>query len=303
MIGQDLIDPVEEGVEEFGIVLQPSGMEVQSEWGTILIVMTIEIVIQEVVELITGQNVRAGVDHSTARQILIVGRILTTIQLVHDHLPDGMRACGAALQVAVATMWHAEVHGVGPEWRIRQRCRDGGVIQEGLLLHHGELIVASDTQVGSTHTHNRVIRNIRIFLNNDPHAGHFLSPIVDGRVRPEAFLIVVRDRVHGNLVTLARSLLHGRIVGVLVREEIGRLDVATIGILASLEDLLVQLDVVVVDGVIERDGDHHGHILGGQIAGNGGAILRAETIGQHAHGRITGWSAVGIVVNVCKEME
>lgn len=59
VIGQDLIDPVEEGIQEFGIVLQPSRMEVQTQWCTILIVMTIEIVIEEVVELITGQNVRA----------------------------------------------------------------------------------------------------------------------------------------------------------------------------------------------------------------------------------------------------
>lgn len=303
MIGQDLIDPVEEGVKELGIVLQPGGVEVQTQWGAILIVMAIEVVIQEVVELITGQNVRAGVNHSAARQVLIIGRILTTIQFVHDHLPDSMRARGAALQVAVAAMGHAEVHGVGPQWGVRQGRRDGGVIEEGLLLHHGELIVATHTQVRSTHTHNRIVCNVRILLNDDPHASHLLGPVINGGVRPETFLIVVRDRVHGNLVTLARSLLHGGVVGVLVGEEVGGLDVAAVGVLATLEDLLVQLNVVVVDGIIERDGDHHGHILGGQIAGNRGAVLRAEAVGQHAHSGIAGWSTVGIVVNVCKREE
>lgn len=114
VIGQDLIDPVQEGIEEFGIVLQPGSMEVQTQWSTILIVMPIEIMIQEVVELIAGQDVGARVDHSTAGQVLVVGGILATIQFVHDHLPDGVRASWTALQIAVASVWHTEVHGVWP---------------------------------------------------------------------------------------------------------------------------------------------------------------------------------------------
>lgn len=35
VIGQDLIDPVQEGVEEFGIVLEPCSVEVEAEWGAI----------------------------------------------------------------------------------------------------------------------------------------------------------------------------------------------------------------------------------------------------------------------------
>lgn len=57
VIGQDLIDPVEECVQELGIVLQPGGMEVQTKRCTILIVMAIEIVIQEIVELIASQDI------------------------------------------------------------------------------------------------------------------------------------------------------------------------------------------------------------------------------------------------------
>lgn len=273
MIGQNLIDPVEEGVEELGIVLQPGSMEIQAEWSTILIVMAIEIVIQEIVELIASQNVRAGVDHSAARQIFIIGRILTTIQLIHHHLPHGMGSGGATLQIAVTAMGHTEVHGIGPQWRIGQGRGDGRVIEERLLLHHGELIVAAHAQIRCTHTHNRIVRNVGVFLNNDSHASHFLGPVIDCGIRPEALLVIVGDRVHGDLMALARSLLDCRVVGVLVGDEVGGLDVAAVGILAALEHLFVELNVVVVDGIVERDRDHHGHILGRQIAGNRGAIF------------------------------
>lgn len=48
-----------------------------------------------------------------------------------------------------------------------------------------------------------------------------------------------------------------------MRYEEGRLDVTTIWILAfAIENFLVQLDVVVVDGIIECDSDHHRYILG-----------------------------------------
>lgn len=275
-------------------------MEVQAQGSAVLVVVAIEVVVQEVVELVPGQDVRAGVHHGTAGQVLVIGGILAPIQLIHHHLPNGVGSRGAALQVAVAAVGHTEVHGVGPQRRVRQRSSDRGVVQEGLLLHHGELVVAADAQVGRSHAHHRVVRDVGVLLGDDPHACHLLGPVVDGGVRPEALLVVVRNRVHGDLVALARRLLHRRVVGVLVRDEVGGLDVATVGVLAALEHLLVQLDVVVVDGVVEGDGDHHGHILGGQVAGNGGAVLRAEAVGQDAHGGIAGRGAVGIVVNICK---
>ena len=54
---EDLIDPVEEGVQELGVVLQPGGVEVESERSPVLIVVTVEVVGQEVVELISSENV------------------------------------------------------------------------------------------------------------------------------------------------------------------------------------------------------------------------------------------------------
>lgn len=113
-------------------------------------------------------------------------------------------------------------------------------------------------------------------------------------------IISLRDGVNGDLVPFPVHLLHGRVVGVLVRDEEGRLDVATVRILSlPVEDLFVEADVVVVDGVIERDGDHLRHVLGGQVAGDRGAVLGAEAVGEHAHGRVAGRRPVRVVVHVC----
>lgn len=76
-------------------------------------------------------------------------------------------------------------------------------------------------------------------------------------------------------------------------------NVAAVGVLAlAVEDFLVQLDVVVVDGVVEGDGDHHGHVLGWKVAGHGGSVLRAEAVGQNAHRGVAWRSAVGIGLDV-----
>lgn len=66
MIGEDLVDPVEESVQVFGVVLQPCGVEIQSERSSVLLVMSVEVMVEEVVELIAAEDVRAGVDHSAS---------------------------------------------------------------------------------------------------------------------------------------------------------------------------------------------------------------------------------------------
>lgn len=105
--------------------------------------------------------------------------------------------------------------------------------------------------------------------------------------------------MNGDLVALSVHLLHRGVVGVLVRDEERRLDVAAVRILAlAVEDLLVETDVVVVDGVVEGYRDHLRHVLAREIAGYRGTILRAEAIGQNAHGGIARWSSIGIVVHV-----
>lgn len=65
-----------------------------------------------------------------------------------------------------------------------------------------------------------------------------------------------------DLVSFPVSFLNSGIVSVLVRYEEGGLDVAAIGVLPlSVEDLFVELDIVVVDGIIEGDGDHLRDVL------------------------------------------
>lgn len=80
-------------------------------------------------------------------------------------------------------------------------------------------------------------------------------------------------------MSLAVRLLHCGIIGVLVRYEERGLDVTAIGILAvSVEDIFVQLDVVVIDCIIECDGDHLGNILGWEVSRDSSAILGTETV-------------------------
>ena len=108
-------------------------------------------------------------------------------------------------------------------------------------------------------------------------------------------------------MTLVVHVLDSRVVGVLVRDKVGGLDVAAVGVLPlPVEDLIVQVNVVVVDGIVKGDGDHLGHVLAvgttgadlAEVSGHLGAILRAEAVGQLADGGVTGRGPVGIGLNV-----
>ena len=59
VVAQDLVNPVQEGVQELGVVLQPGSVEEQAKRSTVLVVVTIEVVCQKVVELISAQDVGA----------------------------------------------------------------------------------------------------------------------------------------------------------------------------------------------------------------------------------------------------
>jgi len=193
VVGQHLVDPVEEGVEELGVVLQPGGVEEETQRSAVLLVMAIEVVVEEVVELVSGQDVGARVNHGASSQVLIEVGIFPAIQLVHHHFPDGVTSGRAALQVAVTTVGHSEVEGVGPERRVVQGSGDGAVIEEGLFFHHGELVVATDTQVGSAHSNDGVVGQVGVLLDDDTHTSHFLGPVVNGGVAPELLVIVVAE--------------------------------------------------------------------------------------------------------------
>lgn len=80
-------------------------------------------------------------------------------------------------------------------------------------------------------------------------------------------------------MALAVCLLNSGVVGVLVRHEEGGFDVTAVGVLAiSVEDILVQLDVVIVNSIIESDGNHLGNVLRWEVSRDCSAVLGAETV-------------------------
>lgn len=82
-------------------------------------------------------------------------------------------------------------------------------------------------------------------------------------------------------------------------DEVSRLNVASVGVLAfAVEDLLVQLDVVVVNGIIKGNRDHHGDIFSGETTGNCGAILRAEAIRQNTDSGVASRGTIGVIVDI-----
>ena len=108
-------------------------------------------------------------------------------------------------------------------------------------------------------------------------------------------------------MTQRMHVLNSRVVGVLVGNKERGLDVASIGILAlPVEDLIVQINVVVVDGIVKGNHDHlrnigtvrpcWSHVT--ELAWDLRAIFRTEAIWQLADGGVTRWGAVGISVNI-----
>jgi len=167
----------------------------------------LKVVVEEIVELVSSEDIIATVHHGTSRQLLINRRVLSPIQLIHHNFPNGMGAGRTVLKIPVTLVRHPEVHGVGPEGWIREGGRHGRVVEEGLLLHHDELIVPTHAEVRGPESHDGIVRNVRELLDDDPHASHFLGPVIHGRIRPKVFIIIVCDGVGGNLMTPTMKIL------------------------------------------------------------------------------------------------
>lgn len=45
VVGQDLVDPIKERVQEFGIVLQPGCVEIEAQGSAVLFVMSVKVVV------------------------------------------------------------------------------------------------------------------------------------------------------------------------------------------------------------------------------------------------------------------
>lgn len=191
VVGQDFINPEQERIQKLRIVLQPSRVEVETQRRPVLLVVAVEVVGQEVVELIPGEDVGTRVDHGASREVLVVVRVFSSVEFVEHHFPHCVAPGWAGLEISMAAVWHAEVHGVRPEGRITQGRSDCRVIQERLFLHHGELVVPTHAEIRSSHTHDAIVSQIGEFLDYDPHSRHFFGPIVHSSVRPELFIAVM----------------------------------------------------------------------------------------------------------------
>lgn len=58
----------------------------------VCLVMPIEVVIEEIVELFSRNDVAATVDHCAAGQFFVEVGVISPVQFVHDHLPDSVRS-------------------------------------------------------------------------------------------------------------------------------------------------------------------------------------------------------------------
>lgn len=295
---QHLLNELDQLIAILLLGLEPRGVEVQTEWGTVAIVVTVEIVAQQTCELVARGNVGAGVDHVATRQRFIKCGIITTIQLIHDHLPNGMATRWTIVGIAVALVWHAEIQGIWPDGHTSQGGGDGGIIHKELISHHLELLVATHTKVRSTHANDGAIGDVGKTLGNQTGAGHLGQPVIVAATGPVVGIILVCQREHRDLMATTMQILDSRVIRVLVRYKEGTLDGATVGILTlAIEYILVQINVVHIDGTVERNGDHLWHLLGLNATGNPCAISGAEAVGQSTLCGIALWCTVGILID------
>lgn len=110
--------------------------------------------------------------------------------------------------------------------------------------------------------------------------------------------IYSRDGVGSHFVSPPVHLLDGRVVGVFVRHEERSLNLTSVRIVSALlEDFVVEINVVIVNGVIEGDCHHLRHRVWFKFAGNLRAVNGTEAVGQNTLGLIAGRRAVGILVD------
>ena len=196
-------------------------MEVEAERGAVGAQVAVDVVAEHAAELVASGDVGARVDHVATGQGFVESRVVTAIQLVDDHFPDGVAARRAVLGVADALVGHAEVERVGPDGHAAERGRDGRVVDEELVGHHVELLVAADAQVRSADSDDGAVGDVGEPLDDQPVAGHLGQPVVISAVRPVLGAVLAGDGEGGDFVAAAVKVLHCRVVGVLVRDEEG----------------------------------------------------------------------------------
>ena len=100
-------------------------------------------------------------------------------------------------------------------------------------------------------------------------------------------------------MTFPVELLHGGVVGVPVGHEESALDLTAVWILSlAIEQFLIEINVVRVDGSIEGDGDHLRNLVRVDISRDPRAVRRTETVRELTLSQVAVRSSVGILAMV-----
>lgn len=164
--GQHLLDELDQLLPVLLLALQPRGVEVEAEGRPVAVEVPVEIMPEQPGELFPGLNVGTRVDHVAAGQGLVESRVVPSVQLVHHHFPHGVGPGRTVSTVAVALVRHPEVQGVGPDGHTAKGRGDGGVVDEELVGHHLELLVAAHSKVRSPHPNDGAVGNVGEPLDN-----------------------------------------------------------------------------------------------------------------------------------------
>ena len=110
--------------------------------------------------------------------------------------------------------------------------------------------------------------------------------------------VVLRYGMGSDFVTFSMHFLNRRIVCVFVWHKKCRLNWTAIRVIPTLfEDLLIDINVIVIDGVVEWYHNHLGNVCRLQFAGDLGPIRWTETVRQNALTLVTGRSSVRVLFN------
>ena len=202
--------------------------------------MPVEVVTKKACELFSSLDVGTGVHHVAARQGFVKGGIITTIQFIHHHFPHGMASTWTVVSVTITLVRHTEIQSVWPDGYTAKRCCDGCIIDEKLISHHFELLIATHSQVWRSHADDRAVSDVGKALDDEPGSCHLGQPVVVGAASPVVGFILVRQREHSNFMSAPVQVLYCRVVRVLVRHEKCASNLTSIWILSqSIEDFLI----------------------------------------------------------------
>lgn len=189
--GKHLLDKLGELLPVLLLALQPRSMEVQAKRRPVTVEVPVEVVPEQPSELFSGLNIGAGVHHVTTRQRLVESRVVPSVQFIHHHLPDGMGPRWTVSAVSITLMGHSEVQSVRPDGYTTQGSSDRGIVDEELVSHHLELLVATHAKIRGPHSDDGTIGNVGESLDNQSGTCHLGQPVVVGSLGPVLRVVLV----------------------------------------------------------------------------------------------------------------